>query len=301
MYNKEHWFEQITEQTLWHYTSIGVLDKLANPEGFIKATHYKSEIDTSEMFYGRKLWEKIIKKKVTPPSELLFKEMSRTDLIDRSEFIKKYLEEDSECFRILKDNIFIFCMTTLKDSQFHWENYASHPDGIAIGINVNELKKCITLFIENFKEPSKSFQVTSLSRYPIPYKMHLDYCSYGSFASLKKLLKTINLLLPYIDKTDEILQILQLASIREETVPFAKQKKYSAENEVRLTYSGPDLLNNACEINEKKMIDIFPSAQLIDTVIISPFANKDCCEQVDNIKKKYKLDFTVRLSNINKS
>ena len=282
MYNKENCFAQIKEPTLWHYTSIDVLEKLIHPDGNIKATHYKSEDDEMELQFGRNIWNEA---------------MNEQEWLDRKDNdLRDYIDR-CECLSVLRNNIFVFCMTTLEDSPFHWKNYASGVNGVAIGINVSKLKEALTNLICSFQEEPQTFSVTELCKASIISQVHMDYCKYGKDDCKKEILEfSKKKMIPNLDREDPILKILQQFYFCEAVVPFFKREEFSSEKEVRICYSGPGLLKKSQKVGNKKMIDLFPSSHLIDTVMIAQGKKGSCYSKICNIKDKYKANFTIKSS-----
>jgi len=280
-FNQEHWFEQITEPILWHYTSVDVLKNLARPDGQLYATH-SCELtgDCSELYYGRELWDETLETFGWPPKD--------------KAHIVPYVE-NSPCLEAFKKNCFVFCMTTLGDSKFHWDNYAPKENGIAIGFATSKLKDRLKQFITQLPSP-KRLNVIAISSADVFYQAHLDYCVYESEQAKDYYHELIHHILADDQNHDDfILQCLQLGYIREAVIPFAKRECFDQEKEIRLFYSGPDLCcRNAAQLGGKMRVPLFRCADLIDQVMISPYGSKDeVFRCLYDFKKENSLLFSI--------
>lgn len=283
MFNKANWFNQIKEPILWHYTSIDVLDSILRPGGSIKGTYYKNESDKDELLYGRSIWNEI---------------MDKRKWFDRKEQYLWRCVNKCECLSTVRENTFLFCLTVLEDSLFHWDNYTPEKTGIAIGFQVSRLKDALTNLIISFPDEPPTFKVTEICRSPVPFQVHMDYCKYGNETDQEKDISVFidNKVIPYLDQEDTILRILQQFYYCEAVVPFIKRERFSSEKEVRIYYSGPNLLKNSNLVGDKQMIDLFPATHMIDTIMLSPKNEDICYSKVCDIQKKYKTDFSIRFS-----
>ena len=280
---KSYWFSQIKEDILWHYTSVSVLNEFIKPDGKIYATHSSELNDTEELKIGREKWMEIIS--------------NYNYLNKNNKHIFEYIE-NTPCVNQLKNNTFIFSLTSQRDSNYHWENYGDNQQGIAIGFNVKKLQNVMRFFAEElWKREPLEYPVTFVCRAPVNYSIHCDYCIYD-YGKMQEYISTFLKKLP-LEEKDDVLRVLQLCFYRENIIYNLKTSQWNDDKEVRIIYSGPELKCNAEFIGEKLRIPLFLSADLVEEVMISPYGNIiSTLEKTYKLRQNYNLSFKVLKSSL---
>ena len=114
MENKRQFIPLGKDYLVWHYTSPNVFIKLLNNE--IYATHFKFLNDDMEIAYAQKICQDFCEKEIP--------------VVNIDSFGKKMLNQD----------IFVMCFSTVKDSLPQWRSYTPKSEGgFAIGFSRNKL------------------------------------------------------------------------------------------------------------------------------------------------------------------
>lgn len=279
--NSENWFNQIKEDTIYHYTGEHALSHFILGDKLL-LTHFSQQNDCAELEYGRAIFDKSI-----PPI-----------IPERFQNYSEYLRPFGN-IKQCSNNCFTFSFSTKKDMVSLWALYASNG-GYAIEFSSTKIKESLKKFIENNKR-IKKIKLSDFRYTEIEDKFHFDYCNYDKIQSANYCRDFVKSILSNVyasRKMDDGIEFaLQLSCIQEHIIPFFKHKSFADESEIRIACSGAYLNQRVKNIDGKLRFPLFPVCDAITKVIVSPHGDvTKLYDAAVSLQKESGLNFEIEKS-----
>lgn len=281
--------QETLEKSVFHYTSLDVMNEMCKENGDFLATHVMSLNDTHEFFLGVHLALREVELCKTLPDEIR-KDLPRFQ-IDARERIVNLLNSGTI-------TPWVVSFSEEPDSLSQWVSYTNrNQGGVAIGFDVNAIQKAI---IE--AETAPLFPRGNLS-------FHMMHCRYTNDEQASKLLQKV-----FERETQS--QAFKSKSLDEQKQRIVsaifmcaaaiKNKSFSHEKESRLIVlcSQSELRRRYKYVGGKPRIETklfgfnHRMARAISSVVISPHGNRaKLVSTINLLRQQLGLKFPIWLSN----
>lgn len=279
---------KIPERTLFHYTSLDVMNEMCKENGDFLATHFMSLNDTHEFFLGVQLALRELESCPSLPEDIL-NDLPQFQTDARKRIVSLLNSGDISPW--------IVSFSKEPDSLSQWVSYTDRiQGGVAIGFDSSIIQKAI-----REEEDGPLFSTSKLS-------FHMTRCRYTNDNNAKDWLKTVfnnvTTSVPFKsaslnERKQRILATIVICAAA------IKNKSFSPERESRLVVlcSQEELRKRYKFVGGKPRIETrlfgnkYKMAQAISSVVISPQGNRaKMISTVNLLRQKLGRDIPIWLS-----